>query len=158
MSSLAVTGSIQIGGPPVNVTLDTVGTEALFAFNGTAGQQVSINVTNSTLCCSSPNWIYIIQPGGNTSNAIGALGFDDSGNHPQRHSAHYWHLHPVFVVPAYVAYFGYGSTGSLTLQLSSTPTIAVNGLSIGGSAVTTPVNLPGQDYLRGIQRHGRTAD
>ena len=145
VSSLAVTGSIQIGGPPVNVTLDTVGTEALFAFNGTAGQQVSINVTNSTLCCSSPNWIYIIQPGGNTSNAIGALGFDDSGIIPSV-TLPTTGTYTVFVVPAYVAYFGYGSTGSLTLQLSSTPTIAVNGLSIGGSAVTTPVNLPGQDY------------
>ena len=38
------------------------------------------------------------------------------------------------------------STGNVTLQLFSTPTIVVSGLSIGGSAVTTPVNLPGQDY------------
>ena len=53
----------MIGGAPVNLTLDTAGTQALFAFNGTAGQQVSLNVTNNTLPCCNPEMIYIIPPG-----------------------------------------------------------------------------------------------
>src|SRR5208282_2489294 len=146
-SSIAVTGTIVIGGQPVNVTLDTAGTEALFAFNGTAGQQVSLNVTNSTLCCTYANDIYIIQPGGNTSNAIGMLALSDypTGFIPSV-TLPTTGTYTVFVVPTDIPGFGIPSTGSLTLQLFSTPTIVVNGLSIGGSAVTTPVNLPGQNY------------
>jgi len=137
-SSIAVTGTIVIGGQPVNLTLGTAGTEALFAFNGTAGQQVSLYVTNSTFPTADSQMIYLIPPGGNTSNAIGTLGLSSStGIMPSIHLPTTG-TYTVFVVP-------YGTdTGSMTLQLLGP--IVVNGLSIGGSPVTTPVNLPGQTY------------
>ena len=51
-----VTGTLVVGGPPVNVTLGTPGQNALLTFQGTAGQRVTVRASNVSIgpstCCS----------------------------------------------------------------------------------------------------------
>ncbi len=51
-----VTGSLTVGGPPVNVTLGTPGQNAVLTFQGTAGQRVTVRASGVTIgpstCCS----------------------------------------------------------------------------------------------------------
>jgi hypothetical protein len=51
-----VTGSLTIGGPPVNVSLGTPGQNATLTFSGTAGQRVTVRASNVTIgastCCT----------------------------------------------------------------------------------------------------------
>jgi hypothetical protein len=51
-----VTGTLAVGGPPVNVTLGTPGQNAVLTFQGTAGQRVTVRASNVTIgpstCCS----------------------------------------------------------------------------------------------------------
>lgn len=49
ISPTNVTGAITPNGPPVTATLTTPGQQALYSFSGTAGQQISAVVSNSTL-------------------------------------------------------------------------------------------------------------
>ena len=44
-----VTGSIEADGPPITVTIPTVGQIAKFTFNGTTGQRVSLKVNNGKI-------------------------------------------------------------------------------------------------------------
>jgi hypothetical protein len=51
-----VTGTLTVGGPPVNVTLGTPGQNAGLTFQGMAGQRVTVRASNVTIgpsvCCS----------------------------------------------------------------------------------------------------------
>jgi len=62
-----LSGSIAIGGPPVSLTLGPVpGQNATLAFNGTAGQRVSLRLSNVTIgntsCCGAR--ISMLKPDG----------------------------------------------------------------------------------------------
>lgn len=132
------TGTITIGGPPVNVSIATPGQDASLTFSGTAGQQISLNLTSTNF--NGSNWIdvYIIPPGGNTSNALASLRTYQAGiisdvTLPSTSTAY-----TVFVDPEGA------NTGSVTLQLFSTSdqtgTIATDGTPSNVSIAT-----PGQD-------------
>jgi hypothetical protein len=51
-----VTGTLTVGGPPVNVTLGTPGQNAMLTFQGASGQRATVRASNVTIgtsvCCS----------------------------------------------------------------------------------------------------------
>ena len=111
------------------MTLGTAGTEALFAFNGTSGEEISLSVTNSTGC----NTFYVIQPLGSTSNAIASstIGCGNAGFLP-------------LVLPStgtYAIFVVSSSTGSMTLQLlqDQPGTLSLNGPAFPVSTVLNQV-------------------
>jgi len=67
------TGTISLGGPPVNVTSPTPGQYTALTFSGTAGQQVSLYITNESF--GGSNWadFYIVPPGGTISSPTASL-------------------------------------------------------------------------------------
>ncbi len=57
-------GNISIGGPPVTVTASVPGQDTKLSFSGSAGQQISLGITNNTMPgCPNP-YIYIYNPDG----------------------------------------------------------------------------------------------
>ena len=136
--STLVTGQITIGGSSVNVTTSTATPYALLAFDGTAGQQISLNVTADSI---SGAIFYIIPPGGTVSSAIGAGQLGTSGGIVADVILPTTGTYSVFVDPLNNA------TGSVTLQLFSTGDVPINGLTIGGPPVSVGPNLPGQDFI-----------
>ena len=134
------TGTISIGGPAVNTSVTGLGQDVSLSFSGTAGQQVSLNITNSTY----PNagaMVYLIPPGGNTTNPLAsqqietypcACGILADVTLPTTGT------YTVFVDPIGT------NTGSITLQLFSTAD-QTGTISIGGPAVNTSATVPGQD-------------
>ncbi len=135
--STLVTGQMMVGGSSVNMTTTTTTPYALVAFDGTAGQQISLNVTPDTLASA---YFYIIPPGGTVSNAIGSSEVATGGGIMADVTLPTTGTYSVFVEP------NSNDTGSFTLQLSSTADVPINGLAIGGAAVSVGPNLPGQDF------------
>ena len=135
--STLVTGQMMVGGSSGNMTTSTATPYALVAFDGTAGQQISLNVTPDTI--SGAN-IYIIPPGGTLSNAIVNHVTGNGGGIIADVTLPTTGTYGVFVDPSGSA------TGSLTLQLFSTTDVPINGLVIGGAAVSAGPNVPGQDF------------
>ena len=56
-------GTITAGGPSVTVTIATPGQNGALTFAGTAGQRVSLNITNSTISATN---VAIVKPDGST--------------------------------------------------------------------------------------------
>ena len=129
------TGAISIGGSAVTVTASVPGQDTKLTFSGTAGQQISVNVTNSTFGFCPNVVITIYNPDGSqlTSSSICSsdTGFIDSTTLNQ--------------TGTYTVFIDVGDvTGSLTLQLFDVATQS-GAISIGGPAVTVTANAPGQD-------------
>jgi len=138
VSSIAVTGQIAIGGSSVNAALNTPGTQALFAFDGTAGQQISLNLTNQSFNGNDNVNYYIIPPGGSTSNATASLVSWTSSNIIADVTLPTTGTYTVFVDPVP------NNTGSVTLQLFATSDVTGT-ISIGGPPVNVTIATPGQD-------------
>lgn len=128
-SSIAETGQISVGGPAVTATISTAGDKAIYAFDGTAGEQISLQATNITLYY--PN-ISILNPDGSTL-ATTSSGFIDVQTLPRTGT------YVIFVDSN-------NSTGSVTLQLNNAT--QVNGtITVGGPAVTETLNAGQDAYL-----------
>jgi YD repeat-containing protein len=118
-------------GSPVNVALTTPGQNAELSFRGTAGEKVSLNLTNATFPSCSPN-LSIVNPNGTvlfSNTCFGLGGFV-----------------PAQTLPATGTYrilftMADPGTGSLTATLykvvNVTGTIKINGSSVAAS-LTTP--------------------
>jgi len=125
-----VTGSITPG-TPLNVTTTAAGQDGRYTFKGRAGQQVSVNVTNSSYQCAA---ISILRPDGTTLGSnffCGASGFLDSLTLPLPGT------YTVLLNPAL------GGTGSATLLLSIFND--VTGTITPGISLNTTISYPGQD-------------
>ena len=77
-SAAAVSFSITPGGSAVTVTISTSGDKATATFSGTAGQRVSLDITNSTIASMK---ISLLKPNG----SAGLHGLRDEDREVRRH-------------------------------------------------------------------------
>jgi RHS repeat-associated protein len=131
--------SMTPGGAAATVTVTTPGQNARPTFTGTAGQRVSLNLTNGSIgtssCCAmkvsivNPNGSNLVNPTyvGNTGGFIDTVTLPTTGTYA------------IFVDPQGTA------TGSVTLTLYDVPADASGTITIGGPSVTTSVAIPGQN-------------
>ena len=68
-----VTGTITAG-TPITATTTTAGQNALYTFSGTAGQQISVNITNSTYTGCSSLAARVLNPDGSTLGSSSTCG------------------------------------------------------------------------------------
>jgi len=131
-----LTGSIVIDGSPVTLQFDRVGQNARLSFSGTAGQWVSVGMTDATVgsvsCCATST-VSILKPDGTT--LLAPFGFFSNGGGT-----------PSVQLPATGTYSlvvdPYNSNlGTVTLTLSEdlSPPITING------PAPTLTNRPGQN-------------
>jgi hypothetical protein len=124
--------SISPGGPPVTVTSFS-GEPIPLKFNGTAGERVSVSLTNVTMLIAQ---VSIQSPSGASlasTYAGGGGGFVDTTTLPTTGS------YTINVAPLA------SSTGSMTLQLYDVPPDASASATPGGSAVSVSTTAPGQN-------------
>ena len=110
-STISSTNSIAIGGAAVTVSITTSPAQALLAFDGSAGQQISLNATNSTITGSN-NLIYIIPPNGTTANAIASLNLSGASGAVSDITLPDDGTYVIYIDPAS------GDTGNVTIQLA----------------------------------------
>jgi len=76
-----ITGTIEVG-TPLTASTSTAGQNALYTFSGTAGQQMSMNLTSNTYTGCNAVVVSILQPSGSSVGSAGACtsgtGFMDS--------------------------------------------------------------------------------
>jgi YD repeat-containing protein len=127
-----VTGSITPNGPPVTITTTTPGQNARVTFDGTAGQRVSLRMTNSTINLS---FVSIQKPDGTNlsqGTTVTSAGFVDTLTLPTTGA------YTIFVDPANMY------TGNITLTLYDVTDI-VGSITPGGSPVTVNITVAGQN-------------
>jgi hypothetical protein len=122
-----VTGNISIGGS-TTVTTTTPGQNASLTFTGTAGQEISLRSTNSTMSAS----ILIKKPDGTNLGETTTEGFIDKTTLPVSG------IYTIFVDPLYAG------TGSTNITLYDATDLSGT-ITPGGSAVTTTTTIPGQN-------------
>src|SRR5439155_25613224 len=131
--TISAGGTITPGGAPVTVSISTPGQVGQLTFSGTAGQRVSLAVTQSTL---SSETVSIVNPDGTTLASVKPLGtangFIDTKVLPVTGT------YTILIQP-----LGTG-TGSVTLTLYNVPADASGSTTPGGSAVSVSVGTPGQ--------------
>ena len=129
-----ITGTITAGGPAFTVTTTTPGQNATLTFNGTAGDRISLDLTNVTISSSS---VTVKKPDGTTllSNTnVGTGGvFFDATTLPMTGA------YSIFIDPKITA------TGSITLALYNIPADATGTIVIGGPPVVVTIATPGQN-------------
>jgi large repetitive protein len=124
--------SITPGGPPVTVT-SVSGESIPVKFNGTAGERVTVALTNVSIMISQ---VSIVSPSGASlaSTYIGTGGgLVDATTLPTTGA------HTINVAP-----FA-SSTGSMTVQLFDVPPDATANATPGGAAVSVSTTTPGQN-------------
>jgi len=134
-----VTGTITAGGSAVTGTIGTPGQNGAYTFSGTVNQRVSLKLSNVTIgtsqCCSVR--ISILKPDGTTLVAptlVGTSGgFIDTTTLPVAGS------YTIVIDPQGA------DTGSITLTLYDVPADITGSLTIGGSALTITMSVPGQN-------------
>ena len=136
-ASADIVGSITPGGPPVTVTISTSGDNARLNFTGTAGQRVSVRVTNVSL--SSHYEVVSVRDPSNVvlqgSGAVTSSGWVETVTLPVNGT------YSVYIDPASTA------TGSSTQQLYDVPADVSAPVVIGGAPVRVEVGTPGQKAL-----------
>ena len=134
----SITGSVRTslaispGGPPVTVT-SVSGESIPLKFNGTAGERVSVALTNVTMLIGQ---VSIASPSGASlaSNYVGSGGgFVDTTTLPTTGA------YTINVAPLA------GSTGSMTLQLYDVPPDAAASTTPGGAPISVSTTTPGQN-------------
>jgi YD repeat-containing protein len=127
-----VTGSITIDGSGVSSTITTPGQTARLAFNGTAGQRVSVTSSSSNTTCWT---LAILKPDGSQLTSIFSCGssiFIEPQTLPVSGS------YTVLIDPS-----GTG-TGQTTVNLYNV--VDVTGtLTLGGPAINVSITVPGQN-------------
>ena len=134
-----INGSITAGGAPLTVTATELGQNFLLAFNGSAGQRISLRMTDVTIgtssCCGAnvsikkPDGSYLVDP-----TSVGTTGkFIDATILP--------------VAGAYTVVVDPVGTnlGSMTLTLFDVPPDFTAAVTPGGSPVSAVTTVPGQN-------------
>jgi RHS repeat-associated protein len=129
-----VTGTVAADGSVTSFTLSTPGQDARYSLAGSAGQRVSVRITNAT-CCSNAGTLALLKPDGSTlvaNNSLATTTFLDQVALPVDGT------YTVLVSP------DSNRTGSFSLAVYSvsdvTGTIAAN-----GSATSFSLTTPGQN-------------
>jgi uncharacterized protein YhfF len=133
---LDVTDTIAPGAP-LHVTIATPGQNARVVFAGTAGQEVSLRMTDVTLgSILSGTSVSLLRPDGTTiaSTNVGTNGGFLDGR-----------TLPVSGTYAVVVNPHGANTGGLTLTLEEVPSDVSDTIVAGGSPVTVTTTVPGQD-------------
>ncbi|HET7855274.1 MAG TPA: S8 family peptidase [Gaiellaceae bacterium] len=135
-------GSITAGGPPVSTTTDVPGQNALVRFSGSAGQRVSLRLSDVTIgtstCCSTR--VSITKPDGSTLVFPTPVG--TSGGFIDTRSLPVAGLYTILVDPQGA------DVGSMTLTLYDVPPDVSASISPGGAPVTVSMGpVPGQNAL-----------
>jgi hypothetical protein len=129
-----VSGAIAPGGTPARVDMGTPGQNAKLTFSGTAGQRVSLNVSQSSL---SQAYVSIQNPDGSmlVNNTLFATtpAFVDVRTLPATGT------YTITVDPQGA------TTGGATLTLYDVPPDATGTLTIGGPSQAISVTTPGQN-------------
>ncbi|MBZ5509240.1 MAG: IPT/TIG domain-containing protein [Acidobacteriia bacterium] len=131
-----VTGTITAG-TALTATTTTAGQNALYAFSGTTGQQISINLSGSTYVGCNAVVVSVLKPDGSTLGSVGicnnSTGFLDSLTLPTTGT------YTVLVNPQGT------TTGSITLLLNTFAD--VTGTITAGTSLTTTTTTAGQNAL-----------
>jgi hypothetical protein len=151
VSPAAPTASFAItpGGAPVTVTVNTAGGTSTASFTGTAGQRVSLNITNVTITSSKVS----LQQSG--SNVLTPFTVTKTG-----------YFMDVVTLPADGTYRFLIDpkdtyTGQMKLTLYDVPADPVNPVTAGGPAVPATTTQPGQNArftFTGIATHRMSAE
>jgi YD repeat-containing protein len=130
-----VSGTIVAGGSPVTVSITAPGQNAAITFSGTAGQQISLNLSSVTITGSN---VSIINPDGSTLTSLTGVGtsgaFIDAKTLPATGT------YRIFIDPN-IAY-----TGSVTLTLYNVVDV-IGTVTVGGAIVNVTTTTPGQNAL-----------
>ena len=132
-SAAAVSFSITPGGSAVTVNIPNPGDKATATFTGTAGQRVSLDITNSTIASMK---ISLLKPNGSavfTVSATKTAKFVDTNTLPSNGT------YKVVVDP------NLDRTGKVTLRLYDVPPDASNVMTIGSPGSTLATTVPGQN-------------
>jgi subtilisin family serine protease len=135
----SVPQTIQAGGPAVTVTTATAGQNASLAFTGSAGERVSLTITNVTMgtstCCAA--LVSVSAPDG---SAVGSPAFvGTGGGFLDTRTLPAAGVYTITVDPQGTA------TGSMTLQLADVPPDVTAPIVAGGSPVTLTMTAAGQN-------------
>lgn len=133
-----VNGSITPDGPPLTVTATEAGQNFLLTFDGTAGQRVSLKLTDVNIgssCCGAhisikkPDGTYLVNPVyfGTAGGFVDAVSLPVAGTY-------------TIVVDPEAA-----NTGHVTLTLFDVPADFTTTITPGGAAVTATTTVPGQN-------------
>jgi hypothetical protein len=128
------TASIAIGGPAVSIASTVPGQNASLTFTGTAGQAISLALTNVTVGQSD---VSIVKP--DASTFIGPIFVTSGGAFVDRTTMPASGTYRILVNPR-GAY-----TGAVTAQLYAVPPDVTGSLTAGGPAVTVTTTVPGQN-------------
>src|SRR5205085_1390272 len=133
------TPSITAGGTAVTVTTTVPGQNARPTFSGTAGQRISLTMTNVTIgtssCCSTR--VSILNPDGSTLVSPTFVG--TSGGFIDVQTLPATGTYTIVVDPQS------SDTGSITLTLNDVPTDVSATIAPGGAAVTVTTTVSGQN-------------
>jgi YD repeat-containing protein len=136
LSSVApdVTGSITIDGPTVPVTTTTPGQDARLTFSATAGQRVTVRVTDVS---SAGAYLNLMRPDGTAQASV----FFCSG------CGNAFLDTQTLVAGTYTLWVQHAAVniGSETLQLSSVAPDVTGSITIDGPTVPVTTTTPGQD-------------
>ena len=125
------------GGDPVTVTTTSPGQKARLTFDGTAGQLVSVKVTNSSYL----GWgisVTVNNPDGSWLTNFG-LGANSASGYKDVFTLPVSGTYTMWVDPNYLG------TGSAVFTLYNVPADFTSSITPGGPAVTTNVSVPGQN-------------
>jgi hypothetical protein len=129
-----VTGTITAGGSSVGVTINIPGQSGVLTFSGTSGHRVSLAGSS---CTFGEYSIGIYKPDGSvlTSNSgfLGSSPFFDPQTLPSTGT------YSIVVNPQGT------NTGSISLTLYDVPADVSGSITIGGSAVSVTITVPGQN-------------
>jgi hypothetical protein len=132
-SAAAVSFSITPGGSAVTVNIPNPGDKATATFTGTAGQRVSLDITNSTIASMK---ISLLKPNGSavfTVSATKTAKFVDTNTLPSNGT------YKLVVDP------NQDRTGKVTLRLFDVPPDAANVMTVGSPGSTVTTTVPGQN-------------
>jgi len=126
-------GTLTPGGGAVTATIPNAGQRIRYTFSGTANQRISvttgsISISSATLRIYNPNGSLLVQQGFGT----GSPTFVDTRTLSATGTYY------LFVDPNQLA------TGSVTVTVYDVPADLTGTLTLNGSAVTLPLNTPGQ--------------
>src|SRR5439155_17774589 len=129
-----VSGTLTPGGPSATANMGTAGQNAKYTFSGTAGERISLNVSQSTL---SQAYVSIAKPDG-TSFAGNTL-FATNGNFVDTRTLPVAGTYTITVDPQGTA------TGSATLTLYDVPPDVTGSMAVGGPPQPVSLGTPGQN-------------
>src|SRR5262249_16767145 len=129
-----VTGTITPGGSAVATTISIPGQNARLSFSGTAGQRISLNLTNITIASEA---VTVFKPDGTALIPVGGIST----------SSFFYDTRTLPTTGTYSIFFNPNSTNtsSFTATLYDVPADVSGSVTIGGSAVGVTTAVPGQN-------------